>query len=181
MKDHLRQVHSDMMTRCYNPNYHAAHRYSQRGIAVCEQWHDRSVFVSDILNSIGPRPSPDHTFGRIENDGNYEPGNVAWQTRKEQQDNTIRSRQITAFDQTASLRDWCREIGCQSGELHKQLDNWPTPELAIRYLLQTKTERARRGLKRLPKARVNLLRNRLMRGYFDSGAHCVDVTNGGKP
>lgn len=57
--------------------------YGSRGISVCERWNDFELFLSDI----GPRPSPKHTIDRIDNDGNYEPGNVRWTTWAVQQNN----------------------------------------------------------------------------------------------
>lgn len=36
---------------------------------------------------MGPRPSSDYSLERINNDGDYEPGNCVWVTRKEQANN----------------------------------------------------------------------------------------------
>ncbi|MBA4033193.1 MAG: hypothetical protein C0480_01115 [Bradyrhizobium sp.] len=69
--------------RCYNPNSEKWHRYGGRGIEVCERW--RKSFA-DFLADVGRRPSPEHSIDRYpDNDGNYEPGNVRWATRLEQQ------------------------------------------------------------------------------------------------
>jgi hypothetical protein len=77
-----------MMTRCFNPNAVAAYRnYGARGITVCPAWRDFAVFAREIEAEIGPKPHPGLTLDRIDNDGNYEPGNVRWATRKEQQAN----------------------------------------------------------------------------------------------
>ena len=56
-------------------------RYYERGICVLPQWaNDFDAFYE----YIGPQPSPKHSLDRINNDGNYEPGNVRWATASEQ-------------------------------------------------------------------------------------------------
>jgi|SRR5579859_252663 len=72
-----------MLDRCENPQHLAYHRYGGRGIAVCERWHDVRLFIEDIGRLLGPRPDG-MSLDRIDNDGDYEPGNVRWATAKEQ-------------------------------------------------------------------------------------------------
>lgn len=64
-----------MIGRCENPNNPKYPMYGGRGITVCEPW--RNSF-SSFSGDMGEKPSPSHSLDRIENDGNYEPGNCRW-------------------------------------------------------------------------------------------------------
>lgn len=74
---------SNMKRRCANPKDRSYSDYGGRGIAVCERWHTFENFLTDM----GERPSDKHQLDRIDNDGNYEPGNCRWATKQEQMRN----------------------------------------------------------------------------------------------
>ena len=73
-----------MIQRCTNPKTKWFHNYGGRGISVCQKW--RESFI-EFFNDMGLKPTPKHTIDRINNDGNYEPGNCKWATRLEQTHN----------------------------------------------------------------------------------------------
>jgi hypothetical protein len=77
----------NMMARCYSLNYRQFKDYGGRGIAVCDRWHDPVLFVKDIEELIGLCP-PGRSLDRINNNRGYEPGNVKWSTRAEQNQNS---------------------------------------------------------------------------------------------
>lgn len=79
-----------MKARCYNPGFIESANYMGRGITVCDEWrNDSKAFMA----YMGEKPSPKHSLDRINNDGNYEPGNVKWSTSLQQGANkTTRSK-----------------------------------------------------------------------------------------
>lgn len=84
-----RSWHS-MRHRCLNPKCKGYNRYGGRGITICREWMDFLVFLRDM----GERPEG-KTLDRIDNNGNYEPGNCRWATRKEQARNMRTNRFVT--------------------------------------------------------------------------------------
>lgn len=97
-----------MIQRCYNANHQSFHHYGGRGIIVCQQWRDSFI---DFLADIGNRPSPKHTLERVNNNGNYEPGNTVWAKRFEQHRNTRSNVWITHNGETLCLQDWANKLG----------------------------------------------------------------------
>lgn len=67
--------------RCCDPKNKDFELYGARRISICAEWrHDFARFLCDV----GRRPAPHLTLDRIDNDGNYEPGNMRWTTQSQQ-------------------------------------------------------------------------------------------------
>lgn len=75
-----------MWFRCTNPKSKDYHNYGGRGINVFPLWRDFRAFYS----YVGSKPGPEYSLSRIDNEGDYAPGNVEWAT-KETQDNNRRT------------------------------------------------------------------------------------------
>jgi hypothetical protein len=97
-----------MKTRCYNKNIPGFADYGGRGIKVHPSWRDS---FAQFLSDMGPRPSALHSLDRIDNDGDYEPGNCRWALPDTQRNNTRRTRRFTLDGRTQSLMQWSRELG----------------------------------------------------------------------
>ena len=105
-----------MKERCYNPNYSRYERYGGRGITVCARW--RNSFAS-FLTDMGERP-PGLTLERIENDGNYEPGNCRWATSKEQANNRRNNIRVEYEGREMTLKACADAAGVNYKLLYKR-------------------------------------------------------------
>lgn len=85
------QAWYDMKHRCLNPNNTRYANYGGRGIVVCKEWLNS---FENFLEDMGPRPSR-RSLDRIDNNGNYEPGNCRWATDKQQAYNKRTNNQNT--------------------------------------------------------------------------------------
>jgi hypothetical protein len=87
-----------MKARCLNPRHKSYRNYGGRGIVVCDRWLNFDNFLDDM----GEKPEG-LTLDRIDNDGNYEPGNVRWATRFEQMRNTRVNRRYLINGESLTL------------------------------------------------------------------------------
>jgi len=101
-KHPLYMTWQNIKQRCYNPNHPEYLRYGARGITLHAPWHDFEVFAAEVLSEIGERPEgsypsglPLYSIDRRDNDRGYEPGNVRWATKTEQNLNRRGSRVLT--------------------------------------------------------------------------------------
>lgn len=99
---------SGMITRCENPRSKDYSRYGARGIKVCERWRN---CYDNFLKDMGRKPGKSYSLDRINNDGNYEPGNCRWASKKEQSNNQRTNVKLVHNGQTATVAEWAELTG----------------------------------------------------------------------
>jgi len=98
--------------------------YFARGITVCERWHQFENFLADM----GECPKG-MEIDRIDNDGNYEPGNCRWVTRVVNQSNRRVSINVTFNGVTQTLKQWSDQLGISYQNLRYRIQGgWSTEE-----------------------------------------------------
>jgi hypothetical protein len=148
-----------MLQRCLNPNNAAYKNYGGRGISVCDRWVNS---FENFLADMGERPSQQMTIDRIDNDGNYEPGNVRWATQKEQTHNQRRTRHITFNGQTKIMSEWASELGISRERLRQRLCKMPVNE-ALSFVAHAKSPAEERRIKKQVQKRELKWKTKLVR------------------
>lgn len=97
-----------MVNRCNNKNYANYQYYGGRGITICAEWNDPFVF-GEWAVSNGYKKGL--TLDRINTDGNYEPSNCRWATRKEQANNRRSNTVIEYNGESHNLTEWAEQFG----------------------------------------------------------------------
>ncbi len=114
--------HAVAETRTYRTWQHMLGRckthpaYVARGIVVCDRWQSFEAFLADM----GERP-PGRSLDRVDNAGNYEPGNCRWATPREQQAN-MRTNVFLEYDGARLIvSEWARRVGIDRGTIVARL------------------------------------------------------------
>jgi hypothetical protein len=95
-----------VISRCFTPTDRNWPRYGGVGIKCCERWRSFDAFLEDM----GERPAGT-SLDRIDNAGNYEPGNCRWATHSEQVRNSRAARYLEHDGRCMIIRDWAKVIG----------------------------------------------------------------------
>jgi hypothetical protein len=105
-----------MRTRCFNPRDTSYRNYGGRGISVDPRWDDFNVFLADM----GERPDG-MDLDRIDNNGNYEPGNCRWVTRSTNLRNTRRTCVVWLDGVSMSVTEAAERIGVSRGTIFSRV------------------------------------------------------------
>ena len=116
-------IWSSMMDRCYKPKCDHFHLYGNRGITVCDRWHDVNNFIQDVSDEYRKGLQID----RIDNNGNYSKDNCRWATRSQQMRNKRTNINLTLNGETHCLIEWSHITGINYGTLVERVSvlKWP--------------------------------------------------------
>lgn len=128
----LYRIYQNMLQRCKNPNHSTWHYYGGRGISVCERWigSKRGEGFANFLADLGDRPEG-FTLERINTNGNYEPSNCCWASRKDQYRNRRSNVFIQWNGESKILKDWETETGIRSDVISRRLEKGLPLDLAL--------------------------------------------------
>lgn len=119
---------ASIKNRCYNINSKAYLDYGGRGIKVAECWRQSfEVFLKDV----GFPPTPEHEIDRINNNGDYEPGNCRWVLTEVQNRNKRDTIKIMLNGKEVCLAEACRIVGVKYSLISQRLKsktNWSFEE-----------------------------------------------------
>ena len=102
---------SHMKGRCYCESDKSFSDYGGRGVSVCDEWRDSFDAFFDDVSKLDNFDKKGYSLNRIDNEGNYEPGNVEWADHATQQNNKRSNRLIAYKGKTQTLGQWCKELG----------------------------------------------------------------------
>lgn len=118
----LYNIYQNMKQRCYNENFKEYKNYGGRVIKICEDWKNDKVLFYNWAIKNGYQENL--TIDRIDNNGNYEPGNCRWVTKREQANNKTTNRNISYNGETKTLAEWAKLLNMSQAKLKYRLDNW---------------------------------------------------------
>jgi len=118
-----------MHKRCTRDNHPSFEHYGGRGIKVCDRWLDFECFLEDM----GKRPEG-LSLDRVNNNGNYEPSNCRWTTRKEQANNRSNNRKINCYDDVITIAEFSEKFKIKRGSiLYRQSLGWESKRIIEYY------------------------------------------------
>jgi len=115
-----------MIQRCNNPKNKHYKEYGERGINICSKWLNFQNFYKDMGKSYKEHckkyGEKDTTIDRVSVNGNYEPSNCRWATRKTQSNNTRANHFITYNNETLTMAQMAEKYNLPKGTLSSRLN-----------------------------------------------------------
>jgi hypothetical protein len=124
-------IYYAMLKRCNNVNCKGYCDYGGRGIKVCTEWINKTNgFRLFYLWAMNNNYSDELTIERIDNNGNYQPDNCLWVSRKIQNSNKRNNVVIQYNNQTHILSEWAKILNINYHTLvQRHYRNWTNNEI----------------------------------------------------
>jgi hypothetical protein len=107
INDVVNNVYYKMINRCNNPEASDYKYYGARGIKVHKEWAENRDSFSEYVINLPNFGEKGYSIDRIDNNGNYEPGNIKYSTKKEQSNNKRNNRVVTYNGIDMTLSEFC--------------------------------------------------------------------------
>lgn len=119
-------IWSRMKQRCINPKAPNYSNYGGRGIIVCQRWISSFEMFYEDVSKLAHFGEKGYSLNRIDNDGNYEPGNVEWSTQTEQANNRRTNHLISYNGETHTIAEWAKVKQIKKNTLLQRIyRGWP--------------------------------------------------------
>jgi len=107
-----------------------ANTYFKKGIRVCDRWTERyPKGIENFTADMGPKPTPEHSIDRIDNDGPYSPENCRWATYHEQRLNLAKPGRTVGVSFSKHYKQWIAHLQHNKVVVLHQM--FPTEQAAI--------------------------------------------------
>ena len=117
----LYSIWVNMRNRCFNSENKSFAYYGGRGISVCDEWNE---FLNFEKWAIQNGFEENLTLDRIDVNGNYEPENCRWISRKEQMRNTRSNHLLTYNGDTKAMAEWAEITGIPYSTLKQRINKY---------------------------------------------------------
>lgn len=116
-------AYHNMLQRCTNSKNNNYKYYGAKGVSVCDRW---KLSFEYFLEDMGKKPSKNHSIERVENLGDYGPGNCIWDIRRNQDRNKRRNNRLEYNGRSEIIKDWADELCVKPPSINYHLSHGKT-------------------------------------------------------